>query len=337
MIFASLLFFLLTHTFFDLIFEDLWRMAGSLVVFQEPKIRIRFLSIHLFLVPFFSVAFTLFGFDLLKTCLDSHGHKPSTCPDLKEITHLCFEVLQQQQLLKVAISCLTLSFFFLVGAALVWRGFRFFREALNPIFSPAKTSGWSKSELDEIIDFSIYPYLSVPLRRDSLSYGGPRVEGMLSPAIILPRDFETKFSPAEQVAAIYHELGHIKGYDHWILRIVQIYRYSCFILPGPRWLSSKLSAALEERADDWAIRHGKVDPLVLSRAILKSSGFTEMPLGLNFQGNQPEHLAHRILRLRGKSFSSKRFPFSALIRLSALVTFCSSSWFQAHCLIEALF
>jgi beta-lactamase regulating signal transducer with metallopeptidase domain len=48
---------------------------------------------------------------------------------------------------------------------------------------------------------------------ESQQTGSPFTFGVVAPAIVLPRDFTQRFSPAQQSAALAHELAHVAGFD----------------------------------------------------------------------------------------------------------------------------
>lgn len=70
----------------------------------------------------------------------------------------------------------------------------------------AKAANLAASELD----LSQPPKLFI-----SEDNAGPMVMGIVSPIVILPRDFETHFNPMQRRLALLHELAHLRRRDLW--------------------------------------------------------------------------------------------------------------------------
>lgn len=319
MITAAALLFLVGLVIAERLLDDLLILLEAAGALACPRRRVRILLARFLGALVLALVLAGAGLTSLRACLVGHGHLPGACPDLADIPHLCFEALaflgdwRGAPLWALA-----------VGTALIAAAFT--RRLLRPISQEA-------SELHHL-DPGDSP---VTIVRDVSTAAGCRVEGLLRPRIVVPADFEERFSYPERRAALLHEIGHIQGRDPWLHQMTLLYRNVLFLLPGPRRLTAALHAALEERADDWAVRVGGADPEALARSIARAAG-VPVPHGqLGLSGSSKvELLYHRIGRLQGRAGPPRRVPWASLLRLTWLAMLMATGWVQLHCIVEAL-
>lgn len=257
----------------------------------------------------------------LRACLVGHGHSPRSCPDLVATPHLCFDALaplgelREEPLLALAGGSLVLAL------ALLWRGRR---AGWAPEWRPSAEGALQALAGD------------VPLVVDSSARGACRVEGLWCPVVVVPEDFTRRYPPEEQRAAVLHELGHVRGRDPWLHQLALLYRNIFFFLPGPHRLVAGLREALEERADDWAVRVGGARPEALARCIARAAGVIGPAGALGLATGPAETLVRRLGRLRRRGTPRAPFPVLALLRLGLAGALVATGWLQLHCLVEAL-
>lgn len=259
------------------------------------------------------------GIQVLRGCLQEHGHLPGSCPDLAEVPHLCFEML------------LSLGEFRGAPLGLWLLGILGLTLALGLRFLGKSRSNPRAREVFALPGMS----RQVVLERDPDSRSGCRVEGLWAPRIVVPEDFEARFPEAEQVAALLHEVGHIEGRDPWIFQLGRCYRNLFFWLPGPRRWFAKLHQTLEERADAWAISQG-ASSQSLARSIARSAGVDVARSRLGLSGQSAELLWQRIQKIQGQPLPAPRFPWTACLRLGWAGLLLATGWVRLHCLVEAL-
>jgi beta-lactamase regulating signal transducer with metallopeptidase domain len=83
---------------------------------------------------------------------------------------------------------------------------------------------------------------------------GPMLIGVLSPRIVVPADFRTRFNPAEQRLAIAHEEAHRRGGDTRVLAIVAALRCLAWFNPLVHWGAAALRLDQERARDAAAVR-----------------------------------------------------------------------------------
>lgn len=69
---------------------------------------------------------------------------------------------------------------------------------------------------------------------------GPALVGALRPRIVLPADFEERFTPAERAVVLHHERTHLRSGDHWVNALTALVQCLCWFNPlvhlGAYWL-----------------------------------------------------------------------------------------------------
>lgn len=319
MITAAALLFLVGLVVAERLLDDLLLLLEAAGVLVCPRRRVRALLARFLGALALALVLAGAGLASLRACLVGHGHLPGACPDLADIPHLCFEALTSLGAWRDAPLWALAA-----GAGLI--ALAFAHRLLGPSAQPAAVL--------HRLDPGDPPVIVV---RDAAVRSGCRVEGLLDPKIVVPADFEERFSHPEQRAALLHELGHIRGRDPWLHQAALLYRNVFFLLPGPRRLLAALHAALEERADDWAVRVGGADPQALARSIARAAGVSAPQGQLGLSGPSKVELLHqRIRRLQGRARPPRPVPWPPLLRLTWLALLMATGWVQLHCLVEAL-
>lgn len=89
----------------------------------------------------------------------------------------------------------------------------------------------------------------MPEIRLSENVRGPMVTGIMKPLIVLPKDFESRFTADQQAFALIHEMAHIKRGDLWVAFIVLAYRALFWPNPLVHFAAHKLRVDQEAACD----------------------------------------------------------------------------------------
>lgn len=317
MIPAAALLFLVGLAISERLFDDFLLLLDATGLLTCPRRRLVALGARLLCAFSCASVLAIAGLSSLRACLLGHGHTPGACPDLVGVPHLCFDALGLLGSWRWAPL-----WAFLAGAAILLIAVS--RRFLDsPQAGPVELRQFAPGESP------------VTIVRDPSPGSTCRVEGLVSPRIVVPADFEARFPPPERHAALLHELGHIRGRDPWIFQAALLYKNLFFLLPGPRRFLSALHATLEERADDWAVRTG-ASPSALARSIVLAAGVAVPRPHLALAGDRVQLLFRRIERLRGRQLPPARLPWSSVGRIAASALLLATGWLQLHCLVEAL-
>jgi beta-lactamase regulating signal transducer with metallopeptidase domain len=90
---------------------------------------------------------------------------------------------------------------------------------------------------------------NMPEIRLSDKVSGPMVTGVMKPLILLPKDFESRFTTDQQAFALIHEMAHIKRGDLWVAFIVLAYRALFWPNPLVHFAAHKLRVDQEAACD----------------------------------------------------------------------------------------
>ncbi len=83
---------------------------------------------------------------------------------------------------------------------------------------------------------------------------GPLVSGVLKPAVILPKAFETDFDAEQRGFALTHELAHLKRKDLWVALTALVFRAVNWPNPIVHYAAHRLRADQEAACDAYVIR-----------------------------------------------------------------------------------
>ncbi|WP_298913011.1 M56 family metallopeptidase [uncultured Algimonas sp.] len=83
---------------------------------------------------------------------------------------------------------------------------------------------------------------------------GPAVSGLLQPVILLPADFEARFTPAQRRFALLHEMAHIRRGDLWAASAMLGFRLLNWPNPLVHWAWPRFRADQEAACDAAVLR-----------------------------------------------------------------------------------
>lgn len=142
-----------------------------------------------------------------------------------------------------------------LGAACVWLIYQLIRQAYFKSNLIARTAPPNAARAAEI-DFAVNQVglRRVPNVRVSPDSIGPLVTGVINPLVILPHDFETKFSTEQRNFALVHEFAHIKRGDLWVALLTLCFRAINWPNPLVHYASHKLRSDQEAACDAFVVR-----------------------------------------------------------------------------------
>jgi beta-lactamase regulating signal transducer with metallopeptidase domain len=144
-----------------------------------------------------------------------------------------------------------------------------------------------------------------PLRREADVYRaqaaglGPVLLGALRPRIVLPADFEARFTPGEQVVVLAHERAHQRAGDHLVNAAVAVFQCVCWFNPLTHLAAFHLRVDQELACDaEVMARHPRARK-AYAEAMLKTQLVPfAAPLGCQWPATGPSRLKRRIAMLK---------------------------------------
>lgn len=127
----------------------------------------------------------------------------------------------------------------------------------------------------ELADRAIRAAVKVGVKRSisvktSLLPSGPLVTGFIKPTVLLPAWFEEDYTPAEQDAALLHEMMHIKRGDLWSLQIALLVMALQWFNPLAYFAVGKFRADQEAACDQDVLNRGKSSPRTYGETLVKT-------------------------------------------------------------------
>jgi beta-lactamase regulating signal transducer with metallopeptidase domain len=180
----------------------------------------------------------------------------------------------------------------------------------------------------------------------SFNIAAPMAIGLWSPKVLLPADFQERFSVEDQRHVLRHEIAHLERFDDWLNLALQLI---IALLPINLFLWSlkkRLHLEQEIACDDWAVsgtRHRKEYAKLLTRLAAGIRAEPDLVSGVSRQGQQLYKRVARILdekcnRSLEPSWRGTLFAGLSLILFSggALFLFPGGVWISPVRADEAL-
>ncbi|CAN5303505.1 hypothetical protein BH11PSE2_BH11PSE2_14170 [soil metagenome] len=156
---------------------------------------------------------------------------------------------------------------------------------------------------------------------------GPAVIGFVRPRIILPADFELRFSAEERQIVLAHETAHLAAQDARINAAVVAAQCACWFNPLVH-LAAHLMRIDQELACDAAVidRFPKARA-VYAEALLKTQlAATPLPAGCYWPPRSPHPLHRRIAMLKRALPAVRRRKAGAILVSAAALTAALTAW-----------
>ena len=127
---------------------------------------------------------------------------------------------------------------------------------------------------------------------------GPAVIGVVSPKILLPSNFEERFSEREQVVVLAHEQAHVAAWDVRINAFTVLVRCLCWFNPLVHLAARYVRIDQEMACDEAVVSKLPGVRRVYAEALLKTQlTSAPLPLGCYLTGRTPQRLRQRIVML----------------------------------------
>jgi len=128
---------------------------------------------------------------------------------------------------------------------------------------------------------------------------GPVLLGALRPRIVLPADFETRFTPREQVVVLAHEQAHLRAGDHLVNVAVAAFQCLCWFNPLAHLAAFHLRVDQELACDAEVVARHPRARKAYAEAMLKTQAVPfASPLGCQWPATGPSSLRRRIAMLK---------------------------------------
>jgi hypothetical protein len=186
-----------------------------------------------------------------------------------------------------------------VSCAVLWLGWQLLqhRRSISRLYSFSQPVtgrlAWQVKEAADKLGFK-----RVPVVKLSTEHQGPLVLGIFRPVIILPKNFETNFSRAQQTYALMHEMSHIRRGDLWAVFTGLLFRAVNWPNPIVHLAARQFRADQEAACDAYVLGRigggqaeveGYAETLVHAAKTANGS-FTSAPLGLTIYHPLKERL-----------------------------------------------
>lgn len=156
---------------------------------------------------------------------------------------------------------------------------------------------------------------------------GPAVIGIFNPRIVLPADFEQRYTPAERDLVIAHERAHLEAFDAQVNALAALAQ--CFNWFNPLFHVARAALRVDqELACDARVmaRHGSAKR-VYAEAMLKTQLAAQaVPLGCQWPPIGAQPLKERITMLARPRPTSLRIILGASLCAAATLTAGTVAW-----------
>lgn len=158
------------------------------------------------------------------------------------------------------------------------------------------------------------------------SQASPVVLGVLRPIIVVPPDFNERFSPSERVLILAHERTHIARRDSLVNSASLLVRCLAWFNPLIHIAAQALRAD-QELACDEAVLAGRPSARSdYAEAMLKSGAATAAPLVCAWPNHTFHQLKERIMLLKMDAPSRLRTALGRAVVLAASAGACGAVW-----------
>jgi beta-lactamase regulating signal transducer with metallopeptidase domain len=155
---------------------------------------------------------------------------------------------------------------------------------------------------------------------------GPAVVGVIAPRIVMPRDFEQKFSREEQVLVLAHERAHIERQDSRLNGLSAAIQCLCWFNPLVHLASHLMRIDQEMACDETVVTRFPEARRAYAQALVKAQlAIRPLPLGCYWPSGTEHPLLERIAMLKRNNLSRRR----RLAGGSALAVLCAATGFAA--------
>lgn len=155
----------------------------------------------------------------------------------------------------------------------------------------------------------------------------PALVGLLHPRIVLPADFEQRYTPTEQSLVLAHERSHLRHFDAWANAAASLTLCLLWFHPLAWWAVGRFrfdqELACDARVLDAAPQSRRAYADALLKTQLHADAAWRLPLGCHWQSSHP--LTERVAMLKATSLDRPR----RMVGLAAVLAICSAGAFAA--------
>ena len=143
---------------------------------------------------------------------------------------------------------------------------------------------------------------------------GPAVVGTLRPRIVLPADFEARFTAAEREVVIAHERAHLQAGDHLVNALVAALQCLCWFNPLVHLAAHRLRQDQELACDAVVIaRHPRAKKSYAEAMLKTQLAPLALPLGCHWPAGAARPLKQRIALLKSPPGELRRLAGVVLV------------------------
>jgi len=155
--------------------------------------------------------------------------------------------------------------------------------------------------------------------------GCPALVGALHPRIVLPQDFEARYTGEERALVLLHERSHLKSGDAQINAVVAALRCVFWFNPLVHWAAARFRFDQELACDARVIAQAPSARRAYAEAMLKTQlTFVGLPIGCHWQSTHP--LTERIVMLK-HPLPGRIRVFAGSLLVALLATGCGlAAW-----------
>lgn len=221
----------------------------------------------------------------------------------------------------LAIHPLTTGIVLLLGGSLAWATLRILASMANTLRLLAQSETYAPGRHPTLDAALAYGALSgLPLRVVTSPRPLAFTVGLWHPQIVVSQGIVSSLSEAELRAVLFHERSHARRRDPLRLLVVRFLADALWFLPVARSLARDFVDAVEESADDWAVKATR-QPVELASALVKTAKtgvVSAVPLVSGFAGNLS--VEDRVERLLGMPVQRRSGTTIGTWSASALIT-----------------
>lgn len=165
---------------------------------------------------------------------------------------------------------------------------------------------------------------------------GPALIGSLRPRIVLPADFEARFSPEERAVVIAHERTHLRRGDHLVNGFVAVLQCVCWFNPLVHLAAPRLRVDQELACDALVVARHPRARRSYAEAMLKTQlAPVAPPLGCHWPASAEHPLKQRISMLAADLPSTQRRAAGLVLALGLSLGAGVAAWAAQPPRIEA--
>lgn len=156
---------------------------------------------------------------------------------------------------------------------------------------------------------------------------GPAVVGIINPRIVLPADFNDRYTPAERDLVIAHERAHIEAFDAQINAVAALAQCLNWFNPLFHFARSALRVDQELACDARVMARHADAKRIYAEAMLKTQLAAQaVPLGCQWPPIGAQPLKERITMLARPRPTSLRIALGATLCAVAMLTAGTVAW-----------